>query len=325
MRKVTNLIRLPALPALVALVGPLTLKLFVSVVVAQFFLLTAVHGKVIHNEHSLYGNIIVEDTGDLRCLHFNVKSSKSNQSCFLKSQPQSLVFNYTKLLFSALLINKQPERILIIGLGGGTMSNTLHQMFPSSRIDNVEIDPSVVKVARQYFNFVENNKVNTYTQDGRIFIKRALLKKQTYDWIIFDAFNGDYIPEHLLTKEFLTESRQLLSTNGVLTANTFSSSQLYAHESATYQAVFGEFFNVRNPNINTNNSNRIILVTPEKLPSNKQLLQRIDLLKSQLAPYNIDISAIYSSITSSNTEQDWPANTRLLTDQFSPANLLNFN
>ena len=324
MRKVSYS-RLPALAALVALVRPLTLKLFVSVVIAQFFLLTAVHGKVIHNEHSLYGNIIVEDTGDLRCLHFNVKSSKSNQSCFLKSQPQSLVFNYTKLLFSALLINKQPERILIIGLGGGTMSNTLHRMFPSSRIDNVEIDPSVVKVARQYFNFVENNKVNTYTQDGRIFIKRALLKKQTYDWIIFDAFNGDYIPEHLLTKEFLTESRQLLSANGVLTANTFSSSQLYAHESATYQAVFGEFFNVRNPNINTNNSNRIILVTPEKLPSNKQLLQRINLLSSQLAPYNIDISAIYSSITSSNTEQDWPANTRLLTDQFSPANLLNLN
>ena len=325
MRKIVNLFRLSALAALVALVGPLTLKLFVSVVVAQFFLLTAVHGKVIHNEHSLYGNIVVEDTGDLRCLHFNVKSSKSNQSCFLKSQPQSLVFNYTKLLFSALLINKQPERILIIGLGGGTMSNTLHQMFPSSRIDNVEIDPSVVKVARQYFNFVENNKVNTYTQDGRIFIKRALLKKQTYDWIIFDAFNGDYIPEHLLTKEFLTESKQLLSANGVLTANTFSSSQLYAHESATYQAVFGEFFNVRNPNINTNNSNRIILVTPEKLPSNKQLLQRINLLSSQLAPYNIDISAIYSSITSSNTEQDWPENTRLLTDQFSPANLLNLN
>ena len=331
MRKVANLFKLPALTSLVALatlvalLRPLTLKLFVSVVVAQFFLLTAVHGKVIHNEHSLYGNIIVEDTGDLRCLRFNVKSSKSNQSCFLKSQPQSLVFNYTKLLFSALLINKQPERILIIGLGGGTMSNTLHQMFPSSRIDNVEIDPSVVKVARQYFNFVENDKVNTYTQDGRIFIKRALLKKQTYDWIIFDAFNGDYIPEHLLTKEFLTESSQLLSTNGVLTANTFSSSQLYAHESATYQAVFGEFFNVRNPNINTNNSNRIILVTPEKLPSNKQLLQRIDLLKSQLAPYNIDISAIYSSITSSNTEQDWPENTRLLTDQFSPANLLNLN
>ena len=119
----------------------------------------------------------------------------------------------------------------------------------------------------------------------------------------------------------MNESKQLLTANGVLTANTFSSSQLYAHESATYQAVFGEFFNVRN----TKNNNRIILVTPGQLPSNKQLLQRTALLKSQLQPYNIDISAIYSSITSSNTAQDWPADTRLLTDQFSPANLLNLD
>ena len=282
-------------------------------------LLPQAFGKVSHSERSLYRNIIVEDTGDLRCLKFNEKRSKSSQSCFLKSNPQSLVFNYTKLLFSALLVNKKPERILIIGLGGGTMSNTLHQIFPDSLIDNVEIDPSVVKVAQDYFGFFENDKVKTYTQDGRIFIKRALLKKQQYDWIIFDAFNGDYIPEHLLTAEFLSESKRLLSANGVLTSNTFSSSKLYAHESATYQAVFGEFFNVRNHK----NNNRIILVSRQQLPSDNELLQRIEALKAQLLPYNIDISAIYSSINSSNNNQDWPKGTRLLTDQFSPANLLN--
>ena len=294
-------------------------KLSMIICLAAIFLSTQVGAEIIHNERSLYRNIIVEDTGDLRCLRFNVKNSKSSQSCFLKSNPQSLVFNYTKLLFSALLVNNQPERILIIGLGGGTMSNTLHQLFPKSRIDNVEIDPSVVKVARQYFGFFENENVKTYTQDGRIFIKRALLKKQKYDWIILDAFNGEYIPEHLLTQEFLTEAKQLLSTNGVLTSNTFSSSTLYAHESATYQSVYNEFFNVRNQK----NNNRIILVSAQQLPSDKELLQRIEVLKPQLSPFNIDISAIYSSMTSSNTHQDWPENTRLLTDQFAPANLLN--
>jgi len=287
--------------------------------IAPIFLSAQVSAEIIHNERSLYRNIIVEDTGDLRCLRFNVKNSQSSQSCFLKSNPQSLVFNYTKLLFSALLVNNQPERILIIGLGGGTMSNTLQQIFPQSRIDNVEIDPSVIKVARQYFGFFENEKVKTYTQDGRIFIKRALLKKQKYDWIIFDAFNGDYIPEHLLTKEFLTETKRLLSENGVLTSNTFSSSKLYAHESATYQSVFGEFLNVRNKK----NNNRIILVSSQQLPSDKDLLQRIEGLKYQLSPFNIDIAAIYSSMASSNTHQDWPKKTRLLTDQFAPANLLN--
>ena len=165
------------------------------------------NAEIVHNERSLYRNILVEDKNDLRCLKFNVKSTKTQQSCFLKSEPKKLVFNYTKLLMTSLLFNPQPERILIIGLGGGTMSNTLAELYPNSHIDNIEIDPAVVKVARNYFSFYENDKIKTYTQDGRIFVKRALLKKQTYDWIILDAFNGDYIPEHLMTVEFLQEAK----------------------------------------------------------------------------------------------------------------------
>ena len=110
--------------------------------------------EVIHSERSLYRNILVEDNGDLRCLKFNVKSNKTRQSCFNKSQPEKLVFNYTKQLLTGLLVNPEPQRILIIGLGGGTMSNTLHKLLPDSYIDNVEIDHSVIKVAREYFGFL---------------------------------------------------------------------------------------------------------------------------------------------------------------------------
>lgn len=275
--------------------------------------------EIIHKERSLYRNIMVEDRGDLRCLRFNVKSKKSNQSCLYKSQPQQLVFNYTKLLFSGLLLSSQPERILIIGLGGGTMSNTLHQLYPQAHIDNIEIDPAVIKVAREYFSFFENDQVKVLDQDGRLFIKRALLKKQKYDWIILDAFNGEYIPEHLLTKEFLQEAKQLLNENGILSANTFSNSLLYEHESATYHAVFGDYFNVKN----TKNENRIILVSNQQLPTIKVLNQRSDLLKDKLKPFGIDIKAILARMTLTSEERDWPDNTRLLTDQYSPVNLLN--
>ncbi|MCO4799955.1 MAG: fused MFS/spermidine synthase [Colwelliaceae bacterium] len=277
--------------------------------------------EVIHKERSLYRNIIVEDSFNLRCLKFNVKTSKTNQSCLYKDDPQKLVFNYTKLLFSSLLLlDKAPEKILIVGLGGGTMSNTLHQLYPQALIENVEIDPSVIKVARQYFGFFENDKVTSKVQDGRIFVKRAAMKKQKYDWIILDAFNGDYIPEHLLTKEFLQETKTLLSKNGVLSANTFSVSDLYAHESATYKAVFGDFFNVRN----RKNSNRIILTSNNTaLTSEAIITERVKSLQPKLSPYGIDIIQISSNMSSTKDEQDWSGDTKILTDQFSPANLLN--
>ncbi len=281
------------------------------------------HAEVIHQERSLYRNILVEDSDDLRCLKFNVKSTKTQQSCFLKSQPQKLVFNYTKLLMASLLFNTQPKRILIIGLGGGTMSNTLAQLYPQSQIDNIEIDPAVIKVAREYFGFFENDNVATYNQDGRIFIKRALLKKQSYDWIILDAFNGDYIPEHLMTKEFLQEAKSLLTDNGILSSNTFSLSDLYAHESATYKAVFGDFYQVSNQT----NSNRIIIVSKKGF-SNSSIndslsANYINQLDNKLSLYDVDIKLLYRNIASTKSKQEWPESTRVLTDQFSPANLLN--
>jgi spermidine synthase len=275
--------------------------------------------EVVHQERSLYRNILVDDQGDLRCLKFNVKTTKTNQSCFYKTAPQRLVFNYTKLLFSGLLLIEQPKSILIVGLGGGTMSNILQELYPTSKIINVEIDPAVVKVARQYFGFLENQAVSSVIEDGRIFIKRALIRKQQYDWIILDAFNGDYIPEHLLTQEFLQEAKDLLSPEGVLSANTFSVSDLYAHESATYKAVFGDFYNVRN----YKNSNRIILAAKGQLPSIELINQRAKKLHTRLTPFNIDLLKISQQMTPISIEQDWPEKTKLLTDQFSPANLLN--
>ncbi len=293
--------------------------LLIMICAISVFMSTMGYAQVVHNEKSLYRNILVEDEGDLRCLKFNVRSSKTQQSCYFKSQPQTLVFNYTKLLMSGLLFNPEPKRVLIVGLGGGTMSNALTQLFPKAKIDNIEIDEAVIKVARRYFSFVENNNIRTLNQDGRIFIKRALLKKQSYDWIILDAFNGDYIPEHLLTKEFLQETKQLLSDNGILTANTFSLSQLYAHESATYKAVFGDFYQV----MHQKNSNRIILATKRNTNFNRINSTQINHLQSKLKPYNVDIKQVFSKITYTKNNQDWPENTRILTDQFSPANLLN--
>ena len=285
-----------------------------------FALANTAYAKVIHKERSLYRNIIVEDNYNLRCLKFNVKTSKTNQSCLYKDNPNKLVFNYTKLLFSSLLLlENPPEKILIVGLGGGTMSNTLHQLYPNAKIENVEIDPAVIKVARQYFSFFENENITSKVQDGRIYVKRAAMKKQKYDWIILDAFNGDYIPEHLLTKEFLQETKALLAENGVLSANTFSVSDLYAHESATYKAVFGDFFNVRNQK----NSNRIILTANNALPSGEVIIERVKKLAKVLSPFGVDIAQISSSMTSTKEEQDWSDDTKVLTDQYSPANLLN--
>jgi len=280
----------------------------------------AVMSEVVHEERSLYRNIIVDESRDLRCLKFNTKSSQTSQSCMYKNDLDKLVFNYTKLTFASLLVTDNPKNVLIIGLGGGTLSNVIHELYPSAKIHNVEIDPAVLKVARDYFNFIETDNVTSSVQDGRIFIKRAAIKKKKYDWIILDAFNGDYIPEHLLTKEFFEEVKSVLAEGGVIAANTFSSSKLYEHESATYHSVFGDFINVSR----ANRSNRIILAGIKTMPTQAQLNERVKALGPKLKKYDVDINAISNYMQYTQDEQDWPKNTKILTDQYSPANLLNF-
>ncbi|MEJ6591109.1 MAG: fused MFS/spermidine synthase, partial [SAR86 cluster bacterium] len=168
---------------------------------------------------------------------------------------------------------------------------------------------------RQYFNFAESAHLKVKVSDARVFIKRALLQDRTYDLIILDAFTGDYIPEHLMTQEFLQESRDLLSADGVLVANTFSTSVLYDHESETYQAVFGDYLNFKLPI----SGNRVIIAGRQGLPSDFVIKSQASRLVESLRPYGIDPRTFPANMS---REKDWDRTRRLLTDQYSPANLL---
>jgi len=280
-----------------------------------FSLPAPLEARVIHQEKSMYSTIVVDQQGSMLCLQFSVRRDQRNQTCMDKRRPKQMVFAYTRMMMAGLLLNPEPQRILVVGLGGGTLPMALDEIFPEARIDAVEIDPAVVRVAREFFGFAPSPRVRVFDQDARVFVKRALQKGESYDFIMLDAFNGEYIPEHLMTREFLAETRQLLSEGGVLAANTFSISDLYNHESVTYQAVFDTFFNMKP----VDSGNRVILARNGELPSRELLEQRATELAPMLAPFGIDLAGMLDLM---QTGRDWDVRARVLTDQYSPANLL---
>ncbi|MEZ5491230.1 MAG: fused MFS/spermidine synthase [Gammaproteobacteria bacterium] len=278
----------------------------------------SVSAEVIHEERSLYRDITVVQNGPRRCLIFNIRIGDRNQTCVDVDEPEKLVFSYTRMSFAGLLLQPQPERILVAGLGGGSIPMTLADLFPAARIDVVEIDQAVYSVAKDYFFFEENDNMTVAVMDARVFVKRAGLEGRQYDYIVLDAFTGDYIPEHLLTREFLEEVAAILAPGGVLVANTFSTSRFYDHESVTYQAVFGEFFNFKLPS----SGNRIIITGLEPLPEQGDLTQQARAFSERLKKYDIPILEYPARLS---TTVDWDMSRRVLTDQFSPANLLRAN
>ena len=277
---------------------------------------TPAHGEIIHRERSLYQTILISRRGAEVCLQFSIRRDQRNQSCINKRDPRKMVFSYTQMMMASLLLNPEPKRILVVGLGGGTLPTALAELLPETHIDAVEIDAAVVEVAEEYFDFEPGEQISVHTQDARVFGRRAAARGDRYDMIMLDAYNGDYIPEHLLTKEYLEETRDLLTEDGVLTANTFAVSRLYDHESATYAAVFGEYFNLRV----RESANRVIIATLGELPSTATLRTRATELAQPLARYGVDIERYPARMDRS---QDWDVDARILTDQYAPANLLN--
>ena len=284
-------------------------------VCALLLLSPGVDARVIHSETSLYQNIIVMEDGSVRCMQFTIRKDQRNQSCIDLRATKHLVFPYTRMMLGALLLDQSPAHILMVGLGGGTLPTTLAQLYPDAQIDVVELDPAVVVVAKKYFDFAPTPNMRVFEQDARVWVKRNAAQPTRYDLIMLDAFNGDYIPEHLMTREFLQEARELLTDSGVLASNTFAVSQLYQNESVTYAAVFGEFFNFRSPDT----ANRVIIASRGALPSSESLEITAHTLAPTLTPYGVAIDT-YPALM--KTTPDWDPDARVLTDQYSPANLL---
>lgn len=58
----------------------------------------------------------------------------------------------------------------MVGLGGGSLPLFVHDHFPRSRIEAVEIDPSMLEVATQWFGFSQSDRMKVHIADGLDYI-----------------------------------------------------------------------------------------------------------------------------------------------------------
>ena len=101
----------------------------------------------------------------------------------------------------------------VIGLGAGTIAAYAR---PADQIDFWDIDPKVIRVARDFFTFVADSpgRIEIAPTDGR---KGLEASPRDYNVIVIDAFSGDGVPPHLLTREALaTYFQRLDRRQGIL-------------------------------------------------------------------------------------------------------------
>jgi spermidine synthase len=132
-------------------------------------------------------------------------------------------------------MNNGGRSCLVIGLGAGLVPAWYGAR--GVRTDVVDINPDVVRVARDHFGFRPTGEV--VLADARFFLTQP---GRRYDYVILDVFTGDTTPSHLLSREALSLVRSRLEDGGLLAVNlagTFGSrSFMTASVVRTFEQVF---------------------------------------------------------------------------------------
>lgn len=212
--------------------------------------------RILYEKKSPFNDIVVrQDSAGRRELLF--EKDGAIQSAMDTKNPNRLVLEYTRASMTALAAMPDPKRILIVGLGGGSMPMFLRRAYPQTHIDVAELDPDVADVARRFFGFQEDARTRIHVGDGRKFIETS---RDRYDIIFLDAYGPDSIPYSLATREFLLAVREHLTPNGIVASNIwgYSSNLLYYDMLKTYQDLFAEVHLIRAPNSN----NQIVIAVP---------------------------------------------------------------
>ncbi len=122
-----------------------------------------------------------------------------------------LAFGLSQLSFSS------QDKVLVLGLGGGSVIQTLRQQFKhTGSITAVEIDPVIVQIALEEFKLSEDNKLNIHTVDAFDFVKQI---SSVFDLIIVDLFIDTQVPDQFYATDFWNTLIQQLSERGKILFN----------------------------------------------------------------------------------------------------------
>ncbi|HMF49835.1 MAG TPA: fused MFS/spermidine synthase [Candidatus Saccharimonadales bacterium] len=277
--------------------------------------------KTILQKDTFYHRIRIEEDDEARYMYFD----RTLQSAMTLKDPAALRLLYSRYTSIGFTFRPDAKKMLIIGLGGGSIPKKLNKEFPNMEIDAVEIDPEVVKMAKDHFNVKEGKNLRIHAQDGRLFLSRT---QTQYDIILLDAYFTDSMPFHLATKEFFELAQRKLTPNGIIVANLISavtgpSGKIARSFVRTQRQVFPQtyIFAARRPDHVSLDTiqNVIVIATRDKQRIDiKEIVKRAkDLDKGLFPDPTQDIAISYF-------DKLLPEDVPILTDDYAPTdNLLN--
>lgn len=160
-----------------------------------------------------YTKPFVIEEGDSRALYF---SRDFTQSGMRISDTIELQFAYTRKMMSFLLFVHEPQDILMLGLGGGSLAKFCHRHLPTARITAVEIDANVLAFREQFFLPPDDARFAIVEGDAGQYLRDCARR---HDVVMIDAFDRNGFAAAVSSREFYLDVRGALASHGVMVAN----------------------------------------------------------------------------------------------------------
>ena len=161
--------------------------------------------------------VIISEQEGIRSLHLN---GSMVQSAMRISAPNALELVYTQCMMGFLLFHPKPEKLLLIGLGGGSLAKFVYHHMTDTLLTAIEINPQVINAAFQFFELPdENERFEIITAKGDQYIAEH---PETADIIMVDGFDDDYQVPSLSSQEFYTATHRALKRSGIMVVNLLS-------------------------------------------------------------------------------------------------------
>jgi spermidine synthase len=270
------------------------------------------NGLISHTE-TVYNDIFVSKAATILKMAFQWKGWYTRQSEANLADPDDLPLLYTRAFTLAAIYPPQIKRVLVLGLGGGSIPVYFHRFLPEAVIDVVEVDPGIIAAAKKYFGLRETSRLHLIESDGRVFLNRH---PEPYDVILVDVFSGSYIPFHMMTKEFYQLLRSRLAPHGVAALNIWPAEKLFASNVRTMKLVFDQldFFNSGDEAVEAQS----VIVAAPLDPSDAAETARKAAAAQEHYGFRFDVSRLLAEKRMATPSE---ANGEILTDDFAPANV----
>ena len=232
----------------------------------------------------------MEDDGEWLNLRFDYAHI---QSSMRKDDPCALELEYTRAMLLFLLFVPQPQSILMIGLGGGSLAKYCRRYLPQVRITVVENNPHVIALRDTFQVPPDDERFHVMQAEGAQFVAAATGR---HDVILVDGFHFKGPAVELQTAAFFASCRAALEPAGVLVVNLDTEETGNGATVALMRQAFGgEVFAM----LADGGTNRIVFATAPALlqVAQQQAVQRM----GQLAP-------VHQATLNrrSNTRERWP-------------------